>query len=67
MSLPPWRKVLSRSLNFCPTPKEINRLELLKDIFEFGRKMKCKFCANGGEDNEISDRDIRFKIHWNYF
>lgn len=42
-------KVLSKGLNFCPTPKEINKFELVKDSREFRSRMKCKaaFYAKG--------------------
>lgn len=56
-------KVLSKGLNFCPTPKEINRFELIKDISEFGRKMKCRayFSQFGGSEQKRSERETRFK------
>ena len=35
-------KVLSRGLNFCPTPSEIDKGALIKDPSKCGRRMKCK-------------------------
>ena len=56
-------KVLSKGLNFCPTPKEINKFELAKDISEFGRIMKCKayFAGVGEVRHNKLDRETRFK------
>ena len=39
-------KVLSRGLNFCPTPNSIDKFQLKKDIDEFGRRLKLKYYFN---------------------
>lgn len=45
-------RVLSKGLNFGPTPWEINRLELNKDLHEFTRRMKCKaYLQKNGKGN----------------
>ena len=36
-------QLLSRGLNFCPTPKNIDRFQLKKDLNEFGRHIKLKY------------------------
>ena len=49
--------ILSRGLNFCPTPKEFDRFDVSKDLVEFGRKMKCKACFESkGRGEERFDR-----------
>ena len=43
-------QVLSRGLNFCPTPKNIDRFQLKKDLDEFGRRIKLKYYFDVGRD-----------------
>ena len=35
--------LLSKGLKFCPTPKELNKSAIKRDLKEFGRKIKCKY------------------------
>ena len=39
--------VLSKGLNFCPTPSSIDRFRIKRDVAEFGRTLKCKFYVHG--------------------
>ena len=46
------------------TPREINKFELISDIKEFGRRMKCKvyFDQTGEKENMDFDKVTRFKV-----
>ena len=56
-------KVLSRGRNLCPTPKEIDKAAVIKDLSELSRRMKCKAdFAQNGEARNLSDELIRFKV-----
>ena len=35
--------LLSKGLKFCPTPKELNRSAIKRDLKKFGRKTKCRY------------------------
>lgn len=56
-------KVLSNGLNFCQTPREINRFALAKDNSEFGRKMRCRayFSWMSATEHDDFDKQNRFK------
>ena len=53
--------MLSKGLNFCPTPKSIEKFELKKDIDEFGRciKLKCFFAKANDNRGVIRLRDLK--------
>ena len=38
----PQYKLLGYNLNFVPTPNKINKLELNKDLKQFGRRIKLR-------------------------
>ena len=60
-------RVLSEGLNFCPTPREINRFEIIKDLTEFGRRMKCRaYFGLDGESDRQSDKrtHVKEKSKW---
>jgi hypothetical protein len=44
--------LLSKGLNFCPTPERINKSELMSDFFDFARKMRIQFHFNKCIDEE---------------
>lgn len=55
-------RVFSKGLNFCPTPREVNRFELVKDLTEFGRRMKCRaYFGLDGESDRQCDKRTHFK------
>ena len=53
--------MLSRGLNFCPTPSTIDKFQLKKDIDEFGRRLKLKYYFDKADKSMDSDKNIRFK------
>ena len=50
-------KILGYNLNFVPTPKNVNKNELLMDINKFNRKIKLKAYF----DNSLPKDGIYFK------
>ena len=56
-------QVLSKGLNFCPTPKENNRFELIRNLFEFSKRMKCRayFGIKGEFECDGSDKLTHFR------
>ena len=52
--------VLSKGLKFCPTPKEIDRAELKRDLEKFGRRMRLKWHYRN-EDDDFSYSPFRPK------
>lgn len=57
--------ILSKGLNFCPTPKSINRFQVKSDIVEFDRRLKCKFFFHNSRSNSdknlANDRNHKFR------
>ena len=52
-------KVLSKGLDFCPTPTGMNKFELVKDLRELGRRIKCKAAFHEKGDKEYARSDKR--------
>ena len=58
--------VLEKGLGFAPTPSHINEADLRQDLWEFSRKMRCKWHSR----NEVSQNNeeisqFKVKSHWN--
>ena len=55
-------QVLSRGLNFRPTPKNIDKFQLKKDLDEFGRRIKLKYYFDKDQKSLVGkDRIKRFR------
>ena len=48
-------------MNFCPTPSIIDKFQLKKDIDEFQRRLKLKYCFDKVRESIVSDKNRRFK------
>ena len=49
--------VLSKGLNFCATPKELDKSQLKRDIEDFGRRLRLKWAfrdSNAGEGDVLN-------------
>ena len=44
--------LLSKGLNFCPTPKDFDKAEVKRDLEEFGRRLRLK-CFFRDEDSSF--------------
>ena len=51
--------LLSKGLKFCPTPLELDRSAIKRDLKEFGRKIKCKAYFEYNSYNEGSGPSFR--------
>ena len=59
--------LLSEGLKFCPTPLELDRSPIKRDLKEFSRKIKCKAYFLSGTFNEeggLGFRQFREKSPW---
>ena len=54
-------KMLSRGLNFCPTPSSIDKFQLKKDIYEFGWQLKLKYYFDNVDKSMDSGNNRSFK------
>ena len=58
--------VLEKGLGFVPTPSHINEADLQRDLWEFSRKMRCKWhFRNEVPQNNEEISQFKVKSRWN--